>query len=313
MDVRRKRFLTVERLEAIVARGLTYGYVKPVYPRDYVSLLERNRPFRRFRMEVSSDCEEPRGFELHSRLSADARKRALPIIVEGSTKCRQCDSCRDRRANFWRRRAEMEYSRAKGRTWFVTLTLAPDWHYQFDAQMSVPFYKRDRKGTKRLVRDAYEISKMTGRELFAARTQEIGREVTLWLKRIRKELGSFRYLIVAEPHLENPDSAVYGRTHFHVLLHEYGELVPRHQCFVGKDGKTYAKEDAKIRKTWQKGFTQAWVLPEAGAAGYLCKYVSKEAMARIRASFRYGLLDRDSKPAHEREREVPAESGGREK
>jgi hypothetical protein len=292
MDARPKRFLSVERLEAIVARGLTYGYVKPVYPRDFLTLLERDKPFRRFRMEISSDCEEPCGFELHSRTSASAGKRLPPIIVEGSSKCRKCDNCRDRRAHFWRERAEMEYSRTKGRTWFVTLTLAPDWHYQFDAQMSVPFYTRDRRGTKRLVRDAYEISKMNARELFVARTQEIGREVTLYLKRVRKELGHFRYLIVAEPHLENPDSEVYGRTHFHALLHEYSELVPRHQSFVGKDGKTYAKEDAKVRKTWQKGWTQAWVLPEAAAAGYLCKYVSKEAMARIRASFRYGLVER---------------------
>ena len=98
------------------------------------------------------------------------------------------------------------------------------------------------------------------------------REITLWLKRMRKK-SDFRYLLVAEAHKS-------GAPHFHALIHEMDPLRP---C-----------RERDMRKAWRGiGFLHAKLIREgeddAGRAShYLTKYISKSMIRRVRASFRYG-------------------------
>lgn len=108
-----------------------------------------------------------------------------------------------------------------------------------------------------------------------ARHDEITKELTLWLKRVRKQsAASIRYLLVCEAHKS-------GLPHYHILVHQVGE-VP-----VLK----------KHLEDWPHGFTQ-WKLVNdlTSTSGYVTKYLLKEARARLRASVRYGRYYRSADP-----------------
>lgn len=96
----------------------------------------------------------------------------------------------------------------------------------------------------------------------------ISREFTLFFKRLRKVTGAkIRYLLVAEQHKD-------GWPHYHALLHEKGVAVTKRQ----------------LEHEWRLGFTQFKLVPldDPHVAGYVTKYIAKQALARIRASLRYG-------------------------
>lgn len=176
------------------------------------------------------------------------------FFIDMHVRCRSCGWCLRQRSRAWESRASTETTRAT-RTWFITLTLSPANHYLMLAQ-------------------ARAAGRNDPSREFADRCWAIGKEITRYLKRIRKESGAkLRYVLVAEPHKS-------GLPHFHMLVHEQG-------------GKVAWKT---LTTQWKLGHSKA-KLCDAGSARYVAKYLSKDARARVRASVHYGaLLDVDELP-----------------
>lgn len=98
----------------------------------------------------------------------------------------------------------------------------------------------------------------------------IGPEITRYLKRVRKESkSSFRYLLVMEAHKS-------GLPHYHMLLHEkpFGGEIPKRI----------------LKYQWHLGHTDFKLVDDAQhKAEYMCKYLAKSLLARVRASKGYGI------------------------
>lgn len=215
---------------------------------------------------LAQGCEDPGTVVLWSRstgLAKYLRKEAPPpppgIELRLNVVCRRCDWCRKRKSLIWAYRAEREIERAP-RTWFGTLTLNPDNHVRMNwiaATKIGDFWSAPRAKKFELV------------------SREIGRELTLTLKRLRKNTGSsFRYLAVTEIHdSEKTSEAMRGNAHLHVLLHE----LPNQPI-----------TKRALEAEWTLGFTQ-WRLADKGAGWYLSKYLTKAVETRTRASLQYGL------------------------
>jgi hypothetical protein len=190
--------------------------------------------------------------------------------LELNTRCRKCRPCLRIRAAYWRKRAESEISATKGRHWFVTLTLSPENHFRMELQAST-----------RLASRAEELHKLDPDRQFAERHREICRELTLWLKRVRKASGvPLRYILVAEPHKS-------GLPHYHALIHE-----------VDADRPVRAEV---LKKNWKLGFMQCKLVAEGSErknAAYVAKYLSKSASSRVRASQGYGHPDSKTASSH---------------
>lgn len=121
----------------------------------------------------------------------------------------------------------------------------------------------------RLSKSGVKIDALSGDEQFAERETESFRELQKWLKRIRKNSGSaIRYLAITEKHKS-------GLPHYHVLLHEV-------------DPERPVRYDRHLRASWALGFAHFKLVPDAKAAVYVVKYVSKSPVARVRASAHYG-------------------------
>lgn len=166
----------------------------------------------------------------------------------------------------------------------VTLTLAPEMHYFYDAKV------RDAFSAKHKIQAANGL--LSDSDLFKYRALVIGREVTKYLKRIRKR-ARCRYLLVAEAHSE---PALRGRPHFHLLLHELeiGTLVKRHEVCeepTKANGHRFSVgelyDHAFIRTQWEHGWTTA-KRADSKSVFYLCKYLVKSLNVRVRASEKYG-------------------------
>ena len=235
------------------------------------------RPIDPTRMswDVSGDCMNSVHVELWGRQERRPKKLSAASIadlneimakayldrgtytVEMETRCRRCKACLATRASAWRLRAKYELSLAS-RTWFGTLTLTA--HHQFIMGA---------RASKRLRDGGTDWNKLTESEQFRERHREIGVELTKWLKRIRKESGaSLRYILVAEAHKS-------GLPHYHVLVHEVFNSLP--------------VSERTLRKQWLLGFSKFNLVREGQpAAHYVCKYLSKAALARVRASVAYG-------------------------
>lgn len=182
-----------------------------------------------------------------------------PLTVETWVRCRQCASCRKAKAAHWRLRAIEEVKMAP-RTWFGTLTFKPEKQFEL---LSIARHKA--------AQSAVDFDALSAVEQFRGRVSAAGPVVTKWLKRLRKHVKPFRYLIVAEEHRS-------GAPHFHILLHEGSAFEPIR----------YAILDA----SWKaQGFSQ-WrlVKDDAREASYVCKYIAKTQLARVRASKEYGKL-----------------------
>lgn len=182
----------------------------------------------------------------------------VPMWVDMEVKCRKCANCLRARAREWAMRAQSETSQAQ-RTWFGTLTLRPEEHH-----------RAENLARKRIsVRAGLDYDLFSQEEQFRERVNQITPEVTLWLKRIRKNSGAkLRYILVAEAHKT-------GLPHLHILVHE-----------VAEGGAVKHKE---LTSQWKLGFSKFNLVAEdKRPAWYVCKYLSKSAMARVRASVRYG-------------------------
>lgn len=177
-----------------------------------------------------------------------------PLPYKSAHRCRKCAGCLRHRRNLWVARAVAEIS-ASNRTWFGTLTVEPHMRFKLECEAET----RLRAGGEYL-RD------LTPPEQFQYLANHLGKEVTRWLKRLRKK-SKLRYLLVFEAHKD-------GFPHVHLLLHETGEAI--------------RKRDLEAQ--WNYGFSN-WRLVEKGdtkPAWYVSKYLVKDALTRIRASQNYG-------------------------
>jgi len=173
------------------------------------------------------------------------------LFLELSTRCRRCFECRRYRSRMWRQRALTEIQVAP-RTWFCTFTLNPEYH-------NLMWYRA-------VIRDP-AVEGQDGDAQFIARHREITAEITLYIKRLRKQFaGNLRYLFVAEKHES-------GLPHYHALIHE-----------TDLDRRLLKR---MIKGQWHLGFSDA-KLAAPEHATYVAKYLSKDAVARIRASRLYG-------------------------
>lgn len=255
--------------------------------------------------DVSGGCENPYGFTLEGRTPqttapdewgkvryvsefAPATKpiRAKVygadnvIWLDIDAPCRKCRACLERRAAAWAHKARDELS-AASRSWFVTLTFSPERQFEMLA-----------RARKRLRERGTAWSDLTEAERFQARHSECGRELTTYLKRVRKGLRrclrcrgckagtgcnrpeepvSLRYLLVCEAHKS-------GLPHYHALIHER----------LGQPLTWW-----RIVREWEtrNGFAMAKVVDLTTghqSARYVTKYLAKAALARVRASQHYG-------------------------
>lgn len=169
--------------------------------------------------------------------------------------CRECEACLKARAAHWRYRAVAEY-RAAPRTWLVTLTLSPDQQFLC---LTRALRNIDAQGV--------DVGSLSDRDLFDLRQRETGRLVTLYLKRLRKDGCSIRYMLVCEAHKS-------GLPHYHLLVHELqGSLPVRHK---------------QLKRHWTYGLSDARLVESVAGATYATKYLTKTALARVRASVGYG-------------------------
>lgn len=172
------------------------------------------------------------------------------------TECRKCEECRRARSRLWRRRALAETG-AASRSWMGTITLTPDAQFKAIAQA-----RHD------MAAQGVDFDTLPEAEQFRLRCTAISPEVTKFLKRVRKNSGApLRYLFVAEV-------TQAGDPHFHVLLHE---------CDPGRPVR-----HTVLKGAWHLGFTDWRLVKDAKQAAYVCKYLSKDAAARVRASLHYG-------------------------
>lgn len=220
---------------------------------------------RRLFWDISGRCEGNVIIDIDSRWVED--DKAMPFVPEGDravrevayfmdlkVPCRRCSACLRARAREWRIRGATEIRRS-ARTWFGTFTLRPEAHYHMLARARLP-------------KDVHPEDE------FIARHREISKEFTKYWKRVRKYSGaSIRYLLVAERHKS-------GLPHYHALIHEVTEV----------DRVTHALLTAQ----WPFGFTRFKLVDTAQHASYVAKYLSKDAVARVRASQRYGKDDLSS-------------------
>lgn len=248
-----QRFLTVEALEALGRKAVEAG--------NRCDLWSDNGRMRRLiRWDISGSCEAAIPLELHARYSATHYLRKKPMTVILETKCRRCGWCRDQRRKQWAARARAEYQATAlegARTWFCTLTLAPD--NQFLALCTARV---------RLAKQGVNFDELPDVEKFSRQVSVIGEEITRFIKRVRKNSAAkIRYLIVAEAHQS-------GAPHFHMLIHEQIASAPLRKAI--------------IKDAWIVGFSKVTLADDIRGAMYLCKYLAKDARTRVRASFRYG-------------------------
>lgn len=216
----------------------------------------------RVERDCAPHCEKPQLVTSEGRpwaVGPDRVKRpgGKILILDLWVPCRKCDRCLAARAREWTRRAIVETT-TRPRTWFGTLTMDP--HYHAAALMRVRAKNPN-------------WDQMTKEGRFGALVRYSGRELTLYLKRVRKRSGApLRYLLVAEEHSQQ----LAGLPHFHILIHEMDADRP-----VRKE---------VLKTEWTLGFTR-WKLADTFTARYVCKYLAKEASTRVRASKDYGRGD----------------------
>jgi len=100
--------------------------------------------------------------------------------------------------------------------------------------------------------------------VFKARADELGKEVTKWLKRVRSTGARFTYLMVVEAHKS-------GLPHVHLLIHDQAATTYR-----------------ALTAAWRLGFAHAKLVEGVSGPRYVTKYLVKSMMARVRSSLNYG-------------------------
>lgn len=173
-------------------------------------------------------------------------------MLDTFVRCRKCPPCLQFKRAMWSARAHHEITMHR-RSWMVTLTCSPTEHF-------------------RLLNRARHLATVAGycpekwspAEEFSERWKQMASEVTKWLKRLRAKGARFNYLLVVEAHKS-------GLPHVHLLIHEVSDCTYR-----------------TLTESWSLGFSHAKLVEGPNAARYVTKYLMKSAMARVRASQRYG-------------------------
>lgn len=217
-----------------------------------------------FEWDISADCENPFVSEHSSEPcipgNRDQRVRqseyGTPMSVVIQTRCHKCPACLKARYWLWRLRACTELLTAE-RSWFGTLTLSPESHY----------IMRCRADLRLRSRSVLSFDGTDEDTDFRERHSEISKELTKWIKRVRKASGAnIRYLLVCEAHES-------GLPHYHILMHQ-------------REGAPLQKRQLEC---WGWGFTNFKLVDDAvRTSGYVTKYLLKDARARLRASVLYG-------------------------
>lgn len=214
-------------------------------------------------LDVSRGCENP--VLVHVDGAPDKLSVALSgrpehkVFAELEAPCRKCSVCLNRRRQMWGARGAQETAWSV-RTWFGTLTAAPE--------VQARWLALSRRAAR--TRGLGSPDELSSNKQMALMWEHMGREVTLFLKRVRKETAEpVRYFVVAEAHKS-------GLPHAHILLHERAGPVSKRV----------------LEGQWRSGFSQ-WRLVDTAsprAAFYVAKYLAKSADARIRASAAYGRI-----------------------
>lgn len=286
----------IGELRALVRSGVRLGSCR---------LRSRDRESVRWELNAAQECEAPVVFHYVGRpASAVSSENDLPsgvrkYYVSTAYRCRQCGWCRMMRASHWSHRAVTEFDRAAA-TWLGTITLSPLEHARVDARLAKRAHARG----------AAWLTDWKPADLFRARCRVIQVELTSWLKRVRQEIrqeridltrphlfykgvpytvipARFKFLLVAEEHKsERTSTTMVGRPHYHVLIHEElpFELIRPDEYYVTRNGVVRVADKAAIRTSWKFGFTQFELCRDARSASYLCKYLSKDMLWRVRAS-----------------------------
>lgn len=223
--------------------------------------------------DISGNCQSPYTAEIWGRPNAathvingvlvydkfiiGGRGKRTKLSINLSTRCRRCATCRRVRHNLWWHRAKWETTIAP-RTWFGTLTLRPAAYNHALAQARL----KDAKNG-----DDFEARSPD--EQFALIHAQISPELTRTLKRVRKACNHtrLRFILVCEAHKS-------GVPHYHLLIHETDPDNP----------VTWRQLD----KGWRYGFSKWKLVTDPSEVGYVTKYLTKSALARVRASERYG-------------------------
>lgn len=173
-------------------------------------------------------------------------------MLDTYVRCRKCPPCLQAKRAVWSARAAHEIGHHQ-RSWLVTLTCRPDVHFRLLSQARSNATAR-----------GFTPEEWSDAEEFAMRWQQLGIEVTKWLKRLRSKGAKFTYLLVVEAHKS-------GLPHVHLLIHELEDTTYR-----------------LLTEEWKLGFSHAKLVQGAAAARYVTKYLVKSVLARVRASQRYG-------------------------
>lgn len=277
-------------------------------------------------VNYAGDCERPVLFRYRGQPEGFLWPVGVRAYhVTSLVKCKTCQWCKLMRACGWGHRVE-EVCNEHVANWLGTVTLSPFEHSRIDMlrdrvvrRTKLPEWFIEEQGSFDAAQaEAYR------KDVFRARCAVFSKWLTSWLEayreRRRRALGrrpEFKYLMVAEEHKS-------GLPHFHLLLHEkeWGELVRLDEMYSFWDRKhqtwsVRVDDAAGLRKTWVQGFTSFELVRDAHGASYVCKYLSKEMLWRVRASLRYCTSDAES-PEGEPERLAegaaflglaPAESG----
>lgn len=226
--------------------------------------------------DMSGSCTDSKRIELWGRPSggntrwvivAPGSQRPMGLTLE--VRCRRCTACLRFRAMVWTNRSRTE-CRDASRTWLGTLTWSPD-----EQEIALA------RARQRCSRRGIDFDALTPSQQFARRCDWLGKDVTRWLKRVRKLSGvQLRYLVVAEAHKS-------GAPHYHCLIHEVA-----HGREVG---------ERLLRGAWCAfhGHAKFNLVRDERGATYATKYLAKSALARVRASTRYGLSTLEGKNALE--------------
>jgi hypothetical protein len=125
----------------------------------------------------------------------------------------------------------------------------------------------------KLIERGHTLSEVCKADHFRAVAAVVAPEITRTLKRIRTNSGArIRYLLVCEAH--EGGGPHDGMPHWHILIHEH-------------EGKVTKR---KLEASWRYGFSHFRLVDRQATrtAWYVCKYLSKSALARVRASQSYG-------------------------
>lgn len=214
---------------------------------------------------IAGNCTDPVYLDLHAQPPSESgtikvdRTTRTPLRVELWTRCRKCDACLAVRRRLWTVKATTE-CRQSIRTWFGTLTIAPEHQHAAYATAC------------REYASSGDFDGLDYKAQFARRVSVLNREVTRYVKRVRKQSKALlRILFVAEHHKS-------GLPHFHALIHEHD---------------LHGVTEEILRHQWKLGFTKWRLIEGAHEAAYVCKYASKSGASRIRASLHYGQTSLD--------------------